>query len=102
MSNMSDRKIIQVFAELYNTHERAKIIAQFAGLRTARIPYSPELEIYWFNIWTEAKLQHKELELVKIAQEDYQRDERIIRIFEQIILQRRQSLLDEPKRSSQV
>src|SRR5438445_479453 len=94
MSNMSEREIRQVLAELYDSPEQARLVAEDIGLQLAKIAYSPIMDIYWHNIWREARLQNKELKLIESVLHDYPHHEKIAQIRHQIIQQRKQRLPD--------
>ncbi|HWS83903.1 MAG TPA: toll/interleukin-1 receptor domain-containing protein [Ktedonobacteraceae bacterium] len=95
MSNMSEREIRKILVELCNSHDKANLVASDTGLQLERIGYSPVMEVYWHNIWREARLQHKELKLIEIVLLDYSSNGELAQIREQIIQQQKQSLSGE-------
>src|SRR6266571_1155222 len=85
MYNIDQREIRKELAELYNNMEDAQIVAKDIDLQLARITISLKIEVYWSNIWDEAKKQHKELKLINRALLDYPDNKKLIRIHDQII-----------------
>ena len=80
MSKIDERYIRQTLADLYDNHEKAKLVASDIKLQPKRIDYAPSMDVYWGNIWKEAKNQHKECKLIERVKKDYDEDERIIQI----------------------
>ncbi|HWS83904.1 MAG TPA: ATP-binding protein [Ktedonobacteraceae bacterium] len=85
MHNISEPEIRRTLATLYDTTDKAKLVAEDISLPLARIPFAHSMEVCWSNIWKEAKLQHKELNLIDRVLLDYSSDEKLAHIRDQII-----------------
>ncbi|HEY4036170.1 MAG TPA: toll/interleukin-1 receptor domain-containing protein [Ktedonobacteraceae bacterium] len=92
MHNINELEIRRLLANLYDNLDQAKLVAGDIGLPLLRISFSHPMEVCWSNIWREAKLQHKELNLIDRALLDFSNDKELAQIRDQLIQQQNVSL----------